>query len=867
MRAPWLPVWFVVVGWAAGAEASDPAARRIDPLLRAGGTAGGEVAAVLRLPGLDAAQRAALEAEGVRFRSAPDGRTRRLGALHPVHATTSVLAALARRGIDVRVSRPAALAPTLYPTAIETEAIDLAGFAPTPTAGPLGHRVVLGTFEPGLDLFHPHFFRADGGAWPWIDVDGDGALTPGVDAVDADLDGEIDAGETLQLLDYGFTIGQDVEGYAGTFQTAWDYLWLDLDGSGARELGAAAGYDESAPGYGEPMFMPDDADGDGVLSPDERVVLLGTSQVAGLWGAGEVWLRGADLVAAPPWLTSDAALGHGTSTMGIMTGGQTHPFRGNRGHVPDADIAVLAYAAGDDEDLLIEGMAWMTQDMGATVVNHSWGSRPARKHADGSDIVDAMIDAASETGAVQVCGAGNRRALDKHRTTTTTAGVATFAANMPSTILGAPPHEITFDLQWEAVAGSFTCTITRPSGATHVVQEAEGGVFEELVVDAFRSDSERGWALLSIEVSHPSNGSIGSGTWTFECAEDGAGEIPVYALVSDASHSQPGVAFVDPSETTTLTPPATADACIVVGGYPIQYSQYGVQIGELEPYSSAGPRIDGAMVVAIAAPVDAVTPTNHPDHVNAYKAFSGTSGSAPQVSAIVGLMRSLDPELSPAAIAQRIRDAGAVDEFVGDGELPDPAWGHGKLRGYEAFTGEGPPPRPKMQAIELEVDYAYDGGACAATVHVDGVDWDDASFRWDLEYDGTWDTDFEPADARTIVFDEDGETFQVRVDAGERGFIVAGAVLTDEVPADCFDPPPADDTGTGTGTVTGDDDDDETDDDDDDDDDGTSSDGEPQTGGSDGCGCRPASPSALGLLALAGVGPLRRRRTKKRGRG
>ncbi len=223
-------------------------------------------------------------------------------------------------------------------------------------------------------------------------------------------------------------------------------------------------------------------------------------------------------------------------------------------------------------------------------------------------------------------------------------------------------------------------------------------------------------------------------------------------------------------------------------------------------------------------------------------------------------MRSLDPELPPADIAQRIRDAGAVDAFVGNGELPDAAWGYGKLRGFEAFTGEEPPPRPSIEGIALDVDYAYDDGACAATVHVDGADWEDASFRWDYEYDGAWDTEFEPFDARTLTFEEAGETFQVRVDAGERGFVVAGAVLTDEVPADCFEPPPAEDTGADT---TDGDDESEDDDDDDDaqtDDDGTSSDGAPQTGGSDGCGCRSTRPSAIGLLAFAGLALVRRRR-------
>ncbi|HET6584876.1 MAG TPA: S8 family serine peptidase, partial [Nannocystaceae bacterium] len=680
----------------ARAGASDPRSRRIDPWLRgpaSGSAAEPELAAVVRLPGLDAAGQAALAGEGLRFRPGPAGRTRRLGTLYPVHATRSVLARLARRGIPVRVSRPVAIGPALYPTAIETQSMDLVGAAATPTQGPLGHRVVLGTFESGIDLFHPHFFRADGGAWPWTDVDGDGELTPGVDAVDANLDGEIDPSEVLQLLDYGFNVGDDLEGYGNTFQTAWDYLYVDSDGNGERDFGPAAGYSEASPGYGEAMFMPDDADGDGVLAPDERILLLGTSQVAGLWGAGDVWLRGEDLVSAPSFLTYAVEASHGTSTMGIMTGGQTHPFRANRGHVPDADIAVMAYGTNDiSEDMLVEGMAWLTQDMGAVVVNHSWGARGDRVHQDGSSIVDAAIDAASDEGAVQVCSAGNRYDKAKHRAVTTTDGLASFTASMPSTVFGIVPTHITFDLHWPAAQGSFACTISRPSGATHEVQEIPDGVWNGLRVDAFRSDSERGWALLSIDVSNPAGESVGSGTWTFDCTHDGPDEVLVHAVLSDGiTYAQLGATLADPTATSTLSSPALADECIAVSGYPIQYSQYGAPIGDLDTYSSSGPRFDGAMAIDIAAPVDAVAPTNDPTHINAYTAFSGTSGSAPQVSAIVGLMRSLDPELTPAQIVEKIRDAGAVDEFVGDGELPDAAWGYGKLRGYEAFFAEAAP--------------------------------------------------------------------------------------------------------------------------------------------------------------------------------
>jgi subtilisin family serine protease len=828
---------------------------RIDPVLRADAakaTGDAPLSAVVRLPDVTPAQRAALEAEGIRFRLAPDGRTRHLGDLHPVDATADALARLARRGTSVRVSRRLEIAPALYSTAIETQAIDLWGHGPTPTRAPLQRRLVVGAFDTGLNLFHPHFFRADGGAWPWVDVDGDGVFTPGVDAVDADRDGEIADNERLELLDYGFWVGETAYGGSGTFDTAWDYLYLDLDGSGVREHGPMAGYTEDSPGYGEAMFLPDDANGDGRLELDERVVLLGTSQVAGMWSGGAIWTRGVDLISAPPRIASEPTASHGAGTTGTMTGGQTHPFRANRGLVPDADIAIVVYDepfSPSTEAMMVEAMAWMTQDMGAAVVNHSWGTRGNRIHLDGSNVIDAVIDAASAEGSTQVCAAGNRRVAGKHRATTTSSGMASFTATMPTRVSDIVPNEITFDLHWPADAGSFACSVVRPDGAMHEIQEIPDGDFDGLVVDAFRLDSERGWALLSIEISQPTGAHVGAGVWRFECLHDGGDDVLVHGMISDGiTYQAPGAVFSQPTETSTAVSPGVADGCITAGGYPIQHSQYGAQLGDLEPYSSLGPRFDGAVAVDVAAPVDAVVPTVDPERPNGYTAFSGTSGATPQVAAIAALLVALEPELSPEDIRQRIRDGAAVDAQVGSGELPDPGWGYGKLRGYRALTGDAPPPRPRVAAIELAIDYAYADGDCAATVSVDGADWDDASFRWDFEYDGTWDTDFEAADARTMVYTDEGERFSVRVDAGERGFIVAGAVLTGEVPATCFVPPPGGSSDGGTHADSGDSDassgngpqppD-------------TDGDGPQQAADARGCGCRHTSGGGADILPLA----------------
>lgn len=72
-------------------------------------------------------------------------------------------------------------------------------------------------------------------------------------------------------------------------------------------------------------------------------------------------------------------------------------------------------------------------------------------------------------------------------------------------------------------------------------------------------------------------------------------------------------------------------------------------------------------------------------------------------------------------------------------------------------------------------------------MQVQDVDWPDASFRWDDDFDGAWDGDFEPGDTRTLAVDPTTGRIAVRVEFGDAGWRVGGAAITAEAPASCFD--------------------------------------------------------------------------------
>lgn len=62
-----------------------------------------------------------------------------------------------------------------------------------------GEGLVIGDLDTTADVFHPAFFRPMPPT-AWVDVDEDGALTPGRDGYDLDGDGAISPREILQLL-------------------------------------------------------------------------------------------------------------------------------------------------------------------------------------------------------------------------------------------------------------------------------------------------------------------------------------------------------------------------------------------------------------------------------------------------------------------------------------------------------------------------------------------------------------------------------------------------------------------------------------------------------------------------------------------
>ena len=64
-------------------------------------------------------------------------------------------------------------------------------------------------------------------------------------------------------------------GGGSSYQTYWDWLYADLNNNGMRDFGPAAGFTESDPTYGEPLFIALDDNHNGRIEPWEKLVALG----------------------------------------------------------------------------------------------------------------------------------------------------------------------------------------------------------------------------------------------------------------------------------------------------------------------------------------------------------------------------------------------------------------------------------------------------------------------------------------------------------------------------------------------------------------------------------------------------------------
>jgi hypothetical protein len=185
----------------------------------------------------------------------------------------------------------------------------------------------------------------------------------------------------------------------------------------------------------------------------------------------------------------------------------------------------------------------------------------------------------------------------------------------------------------------------------------------------------------------------------------------------------PGIPFMAPGNTnTTISDISSTNSAIAVAAYtskniftnisgdPVSYVGYAIK-GNIAPFSSKGPTVDGRTKPDIAGPGlvlgSAVSSydTNFanvtgPDYsavvssyfkpqngrTYQYAMLMGTSMSSPAAAGIVALMLQADPTLDPAEIMEILKETAILDNYTGPIPLQqgNNTWGWGKINAYQA---------------------------------------------------------------------------------------------------------------------------------------------------------------------------------------
>ncbi len=621
----------------------------------------------------------------------------------------------------------------------------------------MGKGITVGVVDGWVDLFHPWFFRPDGPQFEWFDGNGNGQFDPGVDGIDGDGDGQIGAGEIVGLIKgtLEWNDGSQIQ-FANAkpgYYPPLDWLWLDINDSGQREFGPGPGFTDSAPAFGEPVFVADDVDGDGKLDLGEKLVGLRTSKLKSIHFVANdtTFERGKNLITYPVPLEGGS---HATMTLGVLAGGAA-PYQPFAGVAPEAEIVLADMDQGTFSGFGGEmGSAYLAASIilaeaGADVLMHEYGW-PLMEFGDGSSVLEEGLDEIAKTEGVLSCTAAHNFAgYDMHAVATVPASDSIHFP-IATNILGETyPTELLY-LTLRYIGTEDNVSLTLKNGdAIEVSFGQDGGGWEGSEVAIWYSGHEvssRKTHMMSLAVypnSIDSNMLPGEG-WLLSVTNNGTEDLVVDLFAADQTGYLYSATITEfTTEAGTMAHPGTADSVVTVGAYRANIESWytKVEVGDLNAYSGQGPRIDGERGLDIVGPSDMVASAWSPDMSShpGFRYASGTSGSLPQVTGAVALLLQAEPDLAAAEVKQRIIDGAIQDEFTGT-EI-NPIWGAGKLSAYRTLFGEEPPDNlpPKAMVIGPSEVRLQESFLLDATYSVDDGPVDELEVRWDLNYDGAFD--------------------------------------------------------------------------------------------------------------------------------
>lgn len=653
-----------------------------------------------------------------------------------------------------------------------------------------GKGVLIGDVDSAADVYHPSFFHGDAGYFDWIDADGDGVFTPGVDAIDLDRDGKIGPTEAANVIradtwvDY---LGGSVDDRAAGFDPAIDWLYLDTNGNGLRDYGMSGGFDDTTPAFGEPLFVPDDLNRNGKLDVGERVIRLGTSKfkkanihlVYSSLGLNHkhIYERGVDMASIPIDFSGGTLYGfsdalHATGVLGIVAGDV--PLAGRRwvGIAPEAEI-VLSFDVDQYESVPASGTSWVLKEKPNVMLYElaPWTGVPL----DGSDSLSKMIDTSSANdGTVHTCPTGDQGSARKHAHADLAAGASvSLALDVPQTPKsgGGPISYVNVTLHVQGGEPA-SATLKGPGGvAINLLANGAQGTITGTTAKFYTTTqtTTRGTFMMEATLyAQSASAKLPFGTWRVDLTGASAASLTVDGFVSDDVSSWAlgaGWSAAIATDRSTIGVPSTADHCIAVGAHPshvndpdkpwfeMYYGGYDVPSGfeeqqtQVRAYSPRGPRIDGVQKPDILAPDNPWTAQQSGENASppyaSFQVFGGTSGASPHVTGAAALL--VQAGITGDAARDAIRAGAIVDPIAG--AVPNGDYGYGRL---DIAGALGQKTKGTLPTLTLDVTPAApttkDTVSIKPTATGEGLE-----IEWDDDYDGTWDVAYAPVATRTIT--------------------------------------------------------------------------------------------------------------------
>ncbi|MBL7128274.1 MAG: S8 family serine peptidase [Ignavibacteria bacterium] len=543
-----------------------------------------------------------------------------------------------------------------------------------------GKGVVVGDVDSGIDVFHPMFFFADGGNFEWIDTDGDGVFKPGKDAVDINKDGKANDDEILRYIEMTDNTFGMLETDPKKYNPDMDFLYVDKNNNRKRDYGLEDGFKESDPTYGEQFFISIDENKNNKLDVGEKLVALKTSKVKVVREkSGTIRRRGIDLIE-----TEEDSIGHGTGVAGLILGGH-YGVQKIHGIAPEAEI-VMANIKYDYTPRFVKNFPDLVNFIREEKVNimlfedgeWTW------EFLDGSTEEEEITNQMARDGITIVGGGGNLASGTMHIKDTIDNGEeVTYSISCPRNSQGKINDGVFISFLWRNPDSRLSFKVVTPDKDESLDLTEGSGFIKVGKYNVFysRDVSPKGTVMFRLGFSEKDSGNV-KGKWKIKVKS--SGETIIDGYVVDVSQSWSGTSHWTSHVTdeTTVTFPSTADSCIAVGAYVVNFGFFmGDKIGSLADYSGRGYNVTGKMGIDITAPGHSTFTTSTD---NAYMIFSGTSSAAPHVVGAAALLLQYEPSLSHTQVRQLINKSATSDNFTGT--VPNTNWGYGKLNIEGAIT-------------------------------------------------------------------------------------------------------------------------------------------------------------------------------------